>query len=66
MLNVDYKILAKALATRLKKVLPQIIDHDQTGFMANRNISSNIRRAMEVAEFAREHQVPCMLMSIDY
>lgn len=56
MLNVDYKVMAKALAACMKLVLPDIIDIDQTGFMANRNIMSNIRRAMEICEFARVTQ----------
>lgn len=36
LLNVDYKIASKAIATRIKKVLPQLIHTDQTGFMKDR------------------------------
>ena len=31
LLNVDFKIATKALALRLKKVLPQVINNAQTG-----------------------------------
>ena len=43
LLNVDYKIASKAIATRIKKVLPQLIHTDQTGFMKDRFIGQNIR-----------------------
>ena len=33
LLNCDYKIAAKAVATRMKRVLPDIINNDQTGFL---------------------------------
>lgn len=42
MLNVDFKIYSKALANRMKRVLPTIISEDQTGFMKGRNIATNI------------------------
>ena len=43
LLNTDYKIAAKALANRIKSVLPSIINNDQTGFMKNRFIGENVR-----------------------
>ena len=43
LLNVDYKILSKILAKRIRKVLPEIIHHDQVGYMKNRNIGEAVR-----------------------
>ena len=42
LLNIDYKILAHALANRLHNVLPSIISQDQQGFIKNRCIGSSI------------------------
>ena len=38
LLYVSYKIIAAAVANRIKQVLPSIIDRDQTGFMKDRFI----------------------------
>ena len=42
LLNVDYKIILKLLATRLKATLPSIIAPQQTGIMESRHIMDNI------------------------
>ena len=39
----DYKIATKSIASRMRKVLPRIINNDQTGFLKNRFIGENIR-----------------------
>ena len=36
LLNCDYKITTKSIASRVGKVIPRIINHDQTGFLKNR------------------------------
>ena len=64
-LNTDYKILAKALDNRLRTVLPSIISADQTGFMAGRNIGTNIRKTLDVMEFCKNKKLPAVIMSID-
>lgn len=42
LLDCDYKIAAKAIANRLKHVLPKLIDDDQAGFLKGRFIGENI------------------------
>ena len=42
LLNCDYKIAAKSIASRLKKVLPHLTNNDQTGFPRGRFIGENI------------------------
>uniref|UniRef100_A0A803JYV6 Reverse transcriptase domain-containing protein n=1 Tax=Xenopus tropicalis TaxID=8364 RepID=A0A803JYV6_XENTR len=44
LLNVDAKIFAKILSNRLKSVIKELIEPDQTGFMPNRSTNINIRR----------------------
>ena len=43
LLNVDYKIATKTITHRISKVLPKLIDEDQTGYVNGRYISQNIR-----------------------
>ena len=48
LLNLDYKIATKALALRLKKVLPSIINDVQTGYMEGRFTGENIRLISDI------------------
>ena len=43
LLNVDYKILSKVLASRIKKILGEIIHNDQVGYIKDRNIGEAVR-----------------------
>ena len=43
LLNVDYKILSKVLAKRMKEVLGEVIHHDQVGYIKDRNIGEAVR-----------------------
>ncbi|XP_077323277.1 uncharacterized protein LOC143956976 [Lithobates pipiens] len=44
LLQLDIKILAKVLATRLNAVILDLIHPDQTGFMPSKNTAYNLRR----------------------
>ena len=52
LLNNDYKILAKAIDNRLWEVLPNIIADDQTGFIKGRKISHNVRKSLDIMDYA--------------
>ena len=43
LLNVDYKILIKVVANRIEKILPLLINPDQTGYVKSRYIGENVR-----------------------
>ena len=47
LLNVDFKLISYVLAQRLKKVLPDIINQDQTGYVKNRFIGFNLRQIQD-------------------
>lgn len=46
--NVIYKIIAKSIANRIKDHLPDYISQNQSAFIANRHISSNIIITQEI------------------
>lgn len=66
LLNVDYKIATKALALRLKKVLPSIINNAQTGYIEGRFIGENIRLISDVIDFTAEQNLEGIALFIDF
>ena len=66
LLNTDYKILAKAIANRMKTVLPGIIGEDQSGFMKSRLISTNLRKILDTINYAEKQQIPGIFVVINF
>ena len=66
LLNVDYKILAKALANRLTKYLPRLIDEDQTGYVKQRFIGNNIRIIEDIMIYTKQNNIKEIMLSIDF
>ena len=48
--NVDYRIISKALASRLKKILPNLISHQLTAYVKNRFIGESSRLIADIIE----------------
>jgi hypothetical protein len=65
LLNVDVKILAKTFARRLETSLTSIISEDQTGFIRGRQLSSNIRRLLNIVSAPSSEGKPEMVLSLD-
>ena len=66
LLNLDYKILAKLYADRLKKFLPSIISDHQTGFMSGRQIHTNLRKSIDIISHIYQSGKRAVVVSIDF
>ena len=66
LLNCDYKIATKAIAARIKKVLPDLINNDQTGFLKGRSIGENVRLIDSIITYAESQNIPGILLFIDF
>ena len=66
LLNCDYKIAAKAIAFRVKNVLPKIINNDQTGFLKNSFIGENIRLINDIIDFTEHKNLKGLLFFVDF
>ena len=57
LLNTDYKIATKCIAKRLEKILPKLINRDQTGYVNYRLIGENIRLISDVIELYKKKNI---------
>jgi hypothetical protein len=64
LLNVDLKLIAHVLAERLKKVLPNIINVDQTGYAKHRFIGFNLRQIQDIIDYADIYKKEGALISL--
>ena len=51
LLNVDYKILTKVVVNRIEKILPLLINSDQTGYVKSRYIGENVRLINDIINY---------------
>ena len=65
LLNVDYKIASKALATRLRQALPDVINYDQTCGIPDRTIFENLFRLRDITQLAKQNNTDAILINID-
>ena len=66
LLNCDYKIATKSIASRIRKVLPKIINNDQTGFLKGRFIGENIRLIDSIINDTNTEKIPGLLLFVDF
>ena len=50
----------------MQKFLDKCINKDQTGFMQGREISQNIKKMLDIIQYAKEKKVKAVIVSLDY
>ena len=66
LLNVDAKILSKVIATRIKKVLSDIIHNNQSGYVSDRYIGETVQSIFDIMDFTNKENIPGLLIFIDF
>ncbi len=63
--NCDAKIITKALATKLSKVLEPIIDKSQTAYIPGRSVADNLRSNFFIKKYCSQNNLNTVLISLD-
>ena len=66
LLNVDLKLLEKAVANRIDTVIDKLIHHHQKGFLKARRISSNILKVLEIIRKTKDSDIDGLILSVDF
>ena len=66
LLNVHYKIITKALATKVQKVVSSLINEDQTGFLKGRFIGENVRLILDLIDYCSEKNISALILACDF
>ncbi|XP_071688580.1 uncharacterized protein [Rutidosis leptorrhynchoides] len=61
-----YKIIAKLLSNRIKKVIPNLVGFEQSAFIKGRNIMDGVLFANESLEFLRSKHIKSMVFKVDF
>jgi hypothetical protein len=64
--NCDMKIICKALTTRLQAQIADVIDVDQSGFIAGHSISENFVYATEMVQCCFKRRAPTLVLKLDF
>ena len=63
LLNVDTRILSKAILSKLKTVLPTLISSQQTAYVKNRFIGESGRLISDIIEITSCFNITCFLVT---
>ena len=65
MLNVVYKVASKVLASKINKVVPNLIHNDQCGFVKGRFIGE-FRTIQDVMYYTKSKDIPGLMIFLDF
>ena len=65
-MNVDVKIASKAIARRLETIFPELVHHNQNGFVKGRSFFDAVRMIDDLLELAQITNKSGILVAIDF
>ena len=64
--NVDYKIFAHILASRLQKIADKLIGREQSAYIKGRYIGENARLILDIFEYCQHKDLDGILLFLDF
>jgi len=61
-----YKVISKLLVNRLKRVLPNVIDKNQTAFLSGKSLLDSVLVANETVDFLKKEKQKGVIVKVDY
>ena len=65
LLNVDYKIVSRAICSRMSRGVGEVVGRDQTCAIPGRSIVESLRLIQSVFDYVVDKDIPCALVSFD-
>ena len=62
---MDARLISKALAERVKNVIPSLVSNNQIAYVNNRFISEGGRLISDILEMTKSLQIDGILMTVD-
>ena len=66
LLSVEYKLISGCISGRMNKIMPNIINSDQAGFVGGRFIGEPIRLTYDVMKLAKHSNYTGLLLLVDF
>ncbi|CAI5975628.1 unnamed protein product [Closterium sp. NIES-65] len=66
LLNFTYKVLAKVLADRMKRILHQVISPEQCGFLPGRCLSDAVALVADIIDVAKNEKADRYMLLVDF
>ena len=66
LINADANIASKVIATRIIKVIPEVIHSIQTGFVKGRLIGEAARSIIDIMDYTKRQNIPGLFLFIDF
>ncbi|CAI5955282.1 unnamed protein product [Closterium sp. NIES-65] len=66
LLNFTYKVLAKVLADRMKRILHQVISPEQCGFLLGRCLSDAVALVADIIDVAKNEKADRYMLLVDF
>lgn len=65
LLNVDYKIISRAILVRLRKVVNTIVHPNQTCAIPGRSVTQNLHLVRDLLDYCKERNINACLLTLD-